>query len=50
MNEREHVGLAADAFHTSINRTREVLANSDSASLIPGIRFYDIQLGFWRND
>ena len=50
MNESVDRGLAADALHTRLHRTQELLAESRSATLIPDVTFGDIDFGFWRNN
>ena len=49
MNERVHLGMVADSFHTRINRTQELLSQPDSSTLVPDISFRNIEFGFWRD-
>lgn len=46
----EHIGLAADAFNTSVDRTQKLLAKSDSSAFVPGVSIGDIKFGFWCDD
>ncbi len=50
MNDGEHIGLAPNALNTPINRTKELLSQSDSAAFVPSVSFRDIQFSFWCND
>src|ERR1035438_9252879 len=46
VNDRVHPGLTPDAFHARIDRTQELLTQSDSAAFIPDVGFCNVQLGF----
>ena len=46
VNDRIHLRSAPDAFQTRIDRSQELLTQSEPATLIPDAGFRNVQLGF----